>query len=146
MKRYLFVLFSLAPAFAFAKSSDDFVRAGNAAWTSFQCSTYAEILKNRSEQERLFKYGYQVGQEYVTAIFRKEVSQESLKNVVYAAVVLRSVGPSPEFTLGRLFEGAVGDAWDKVNRKDGQQYESQEIATIKAKTEFAKNKCELIGR
>ena len=114
-------------------------------WSAFECSALADQSQNKQEQERLFKYGYQQGLTFIDAIRENKINKEDLSTEVPLMMGLLLQGPTPDFMLGRVFEGAVESALDNVF-KTGDTFNSDEMQKNIAKNEFWKRNCQLIGK
>ena len=130
---------------SFAASSSEYADMGMAAWSAFECSALAGISKNTKEQELLFKYGYAQGLKFIEAIQAEKVEREDLSKGVPTMMLLLLQGPTPDFMLGRVFEGAVGSALEDVFKTD-DRFNSDKIQEIIAKDKFWKQNCQLIGK
>ncbi len=75
----------------------------------------------------------------------KDVIQDDLSSNIPTGVKLLLQGPSEDFILGRIFEGAIGNALDKIFTTDGE-YNPKRIREQLAKTEFRHRNCALIGK
>jgi len=129
----------------FAESSSEYAAMGKAAWSAFECSALAEKSKNTQEQERLFKYGYVVGLKFINAVQSEKVKREDLSNGVPIGMLLLLQGPTPDFILGRVFEGALDSALNDVY-KTGGSFNSDETQESIAKNKFWNQNCQLIGK
>lgn len=118
---------------------------GKAAWSAFECSALAEKSKNTKEQERLFKYGYAQGLKFIEAIQAEKIEREDLSKGVPLMMLLLLQGPTPDFMLGRVFEGALDSALEDVF-KTGEHFNSDEMQETIAKNKFWKQNCQLIGK
>ena len=138
----LMVIFSKS---AYATSSSEYAAMGKAAWSAFECSVLAEKSKNQKEQERLFKYGYDQGLKFIEAIQENKVKRDDLSKESPLMMLLLLQGPTPDFMLGRVFEGALDSALKDVY-KTGEQFNSDEMQETIAKNKFWKQNCQLIGK
>ena len=110
------LLFGLTPLTAAAQSA----RNGRVMWSAFQCATFAELSGDTKEQERLFTAGVKAGRQFVEALQKGQISREAMSSEVPIGVTMLLAGPSVDFIIGRIFESAMGDAYDDiVKRKNG---------------------------
>ncbi len=130
---------------SYAATSPEYAAMGRAAWSAFECSALAESSKNLQEQERLFKYGYAKGLEFIEAIQADKVKREDLSKGTPLIMLLLLQGPTPDFMLGRVFEGALDSALEDVF-KTGENFNSDEMQETIAKNKFWKRNCQLIGK
>jgi hypothetical protein len=75
---------------------------------------------DKQEQGRLFDIGFKAGRRFVEALQNGQISPEAMRSEVPIGVTMLLAGPSVDFVIGRIFENAMGDAFDSiVKRKDG---------------------------
>jgi len=142
------IVYMLMAAFSkptYATSSSEYAAMGKATWSAFECSVLAEKSKNSKEQERLFKYGYSQGLKFIEAIQNNKVKREDLSSEAPLMMLLLLQGPTPDFMLGRVFEGALDSALKDVY-KTVEQFNSDEMQETIAKNKFWKQNCQLIGK
>lgn len=130
---------------SYAVSSPEYAAMGKATWSAFECSVLAERSKNPKEQERLFKYGYAKGLEFIKAIQADKVKREDLSKGTPIMMLLLMEGPTPDFMLGRVFEGVLDSALEDVF-KTGEHFNSDETQEAISKNKFWKKNCQLIGK
>lgn len=94
---------------------------GRIMWSAFACSTYAEMGKDRGEQERLFKVGYDSGKKMLEGVINKTIPDSTLREAPIG-VTMRLGGPSVDFMIGRIFESAMNDAFDEVVKEDSNGF------------------------
>jgi hypothetical protein len=128
-----------------AESSKEYAVMGRETWSAFQCSALAEKSKDLKEQERLFRFGYDKGVKFISALKSEKIKREDLETEVPVGVLFLLQGPSADFILGRVFENTLESALAPVY-KTGDKYNSDEMQELIAKNEFEKRNCKLIGR
>jgi hypothetical protein len=103
------------------KSDEAKARLSMLMWSAFECATYAGNADKKEEAKRLFDTGYKAGKEFMAAVESGQVTKEDLRKHVpaYVGLLLVDGGPSKEFVLGRMFEFANEEAYDKIAKKDG---------------------------
>ncbi|MBW2467319.1 MAG: hypothetical protein JRF02_08465 [Deltaproteobacteria bacterium] len=138
----LWGIFYLNPVMA--ESSEKYAAMAQSTWSAFECSVLAEKIKNVEEQERLFRFGYEKGLNYITALQSGKIAKEDLSNEV-PPIMLLLQGPTPDFMLGRIFENAVESALENIPQR-GEHPGSDELQKIIAGIEYRKRKCQLIGK
>lgn len=126
-------------------SSREYAVMGRELWSAFQCSSWASIFEDNSEQERLFLYGYSQGQKFLKAIEDNKIASEDFEEEVPVAVSLSLQGPTHEFILGQIFAFAQDQALEDVFTTNGD-YNPADIQKIIAQNEFTNSNCRLIGR
>lgn len=126
-------------------------RDGRVMWSAFQCATFAEMSGDKKENERLFGIGLKAGRQFVEAVKNGQLSPEAVRSEVPIGVTMYLAGPSVDFIVGRIFENAMGDAYDDiVKRKNGMPLPTsdwvmdEEIRKPDAKHRYVKGNCSLI--
>lgn len=120
-------------------------------WSAFSCATFAEISGDKKEQERLFELGYKSGKAFVDGVRTKTISEAEIKEAP-VGVLWHMAGPTTEFVIGRIFEVASNDAYDKVVKEDSEglpimdpsKWANDELKIIRAKTKYLRSNCTLI--
>lgn len=152
MKRVVNLGLSLAlSSIALSQEDDNPTNRGRLMWSAFACATFAEMSGETQEQERLFDVGYSVGQSFLADIENETVSESEFQ-AAPVGVLLVIGGPSAEFILGRIYENAVGDAFDSVVKEDGNDlpilnpadWANEELRAIRAENKYLTSNCELI--
>ena len=144
LSRMLLVIGILASRMADAQSSSQYADMGLAVWSAFECSALAGKSNNSREQERLFKYGYARGVDFIDALQAGKVERADLSATLPIGLVLRLQGPTADFMLGRIFEGAVESGLEGVFG-NGEQFNSEETQIALAQSKFREQNCKLIG-
>ena len=124
---------------------------GRLLWSALQCSVYAEMSQKPQEQERLFRLGYDNGKRFIDGVRSKTIGESEI-NEVPIGVLSAMAGPTTEFVLGRIYEAAMQDAYDRVEKKDpaGKDTPIQEwvlekdVLAIRAGTEYLVRNCALL--
>lgn len=129
---------------AVAQSSSDYARKSRASWSAFECSAFADVLGKASEHERLFRYGYHQGRAFVHAVRAGRVEQEDLRSISPSGFLMLAEGPTADFALGRVFEGAVENALKDVITSDNVL--SKELQKAAAARKYSDANCEILGR
>jgi hypothetical protein len=134
-------LFATSPAFAGA--SEDFAKMGRAAWAAFECSSLASVLERPKDQERLFRFGYEQGKEFLNALQAGRITAQDLKSIAPSGLLMVAQGPTADFMLGRVFESAQENALKDVITTESVLHKDlqQSIASHK----FTSGNCEVIG-
>jgi hypothetical protein len=119
---------------------------------AFQCSVYAEMSKEPQESLRLFRLGYDNGQRFLEAVRDKKIPEAELRSKVPIGVSGVMEGPTTDFMLGRIYETASTDAYDRVVKRGefGLDLPAAEwrldadVQKALASTEYRKGNCSLI--
>lgn len=127
-----------------AASSKDYAVMAQSTWSAFQCSSLAAKSDNSKEQERLFLFGYEQGQEFIAAVKAEKVTREDLSNDAPLLLLLLLQGPTPDFMLGRIFESAQDIALEGIYRTGGNLNSVDDQKSL-AKSKFWSLNCQLIG-
>ena len=144
--KYLQILAALilSASAVHADSSKEYALMGLELWSAFECVALASKAENTDEQKRLFRYGYKIGNKFIDALRANKIKEKDLSSTVPIGVTLRLQGPTNDFMLGQIYEGAVENALEDIFKTDGE-FSSSESQKIKAKTKFRKANCKLLG-
>ena len=132
-------------------SGDSKPNLGRVMWSAFSCAAYAEMSGNIKEQERLFEVAFTTGRKFVDGVKNKTITEIEAKNAPIG-VLMRMSGPSTDFVIGRIFEAATEDAFDKVVKEDSTgspifdptKWADDELKVIRAKNKYQNANCALI--
>jgi hypothetical protein len=140
----------LAASWSVAAAAQN-ARDGRVMWSAFQCATFAEMSGDTKEHERLFGIGLKAGRQFVEAVQNGQISPEAVRSEVPIGVTMYLGGPSVDFIIGRIFENAMGDAYDDiVKRKNGLPLPTSDWIMDKearkpdANNKYAKSNCALL--
>lgn len=131
--------------FSHAESSEEYAVIAKSVWSAFECTALADKSKNIKEQERLFEYGYKHGLIFLKALQAGKIKREDLSKEAPIMMLLLLQGPTPDFMLGRVFDGALESALKNIY-KTGDKFNSDEEQERIAKNEFWKRNCKLLGK
>lgn len=139
----------LAALPAYAQSKADL---GRKSWSAFECSVLAELAGKRSEQERLFTVGLTSGREFIEALRNGEIQENDVRSSVPLLMLMRLGGPSTDFMIGRIYEAAVGTAYDDIVKKGDNGLElpiekwrmDDELKKMRADLLYLRGNCSLI--
>lgn len=120
-------------------------------WSAFSCATYAEMSGNKHDQARLFEVGYKAGRTFVDGVRNKTIPDTEAKDAPIGVLMLMS-GPTTDFVIGRIFEAAMGDAYDEVVKEDSaglpildpSKWADGKLKVIRAKNKYQSSNCTLI--
>lgn len=120
-------------------------------WSAFECATYAEMSGDSREQERLFMLGFHAGRAFVEAIKNKSITENEARKAPIG-VLLTMAGPTTDFSVGRLYEYVMHDAFDDVVKEDERglpisdplDWADDELKVLKAKSKYQDSNCALI--
>jgi hypothetical protein len=130
---------------------DEEVNLGRVMWSAFECATYADLSGDEDEQKRLFKVGYEAGTNFVDGVKNGEISDSEAKQAPTGVLMLLN-GPTTDFVIGRIYESASGNAFDKVVKRDSDgglildptEWATGEYRTLRAKNLFQSSNCTLV--
>jgi hypothetical protein len=135
----------------FGHAAEVDAKASKIMWSAWMCSQYASLMEDEAEKERLFLLGYNAGKQFLAGVQAGTITQWERISIVPMIVEMNLSGPTPEFVLGRLYQSAAGDAFDKVTKKDanGIPLEVKDWITSDeqksvAETRFRQENCEII--
>ena len=134
-----------------AEGQDKRPNQGLLMWSAFSCATYAKLSGDERAQKRLFDIGYRAGKIFFDGIKNQTIA-EAERREAPIGVLLRSSGPSVDFMTGRIFEGAVEDAYDQVVKTDNiglpildpSKWATGELKVIRAQNKYHGSNCKLI--
>ena len=107
--------------------------------TAFACSVLAEKKGDPAEQSRLFMLGYDEGMTFLQALEAGELTDEAINEHVPVAFLWSLGGPTHDFSLGRVYEGAVEAVYDRVFTDTDET-----IRKLEAENEFRRRNCGLL--
>ncbi|MET4686264.1 hypothetical protein [Sinorhizobium fredii] len=93
-------------------------RLGMVMSIAFECGTYADMAGDKERMQALYKHGIETGRKFVKALRANEITPQELREHVPVGVTLRLGGDSDDIMIGRILEGAIENAYDKVVKQD----------------------------
>ena len=138
------VLVLLLQVPAVAQDSVAYAKMAKATWSAFECSSLAATLKKSSEQERLFRFGYEQGKTFIAALQAGKIERTDLSSNAPIGLLWLLEGPTPDFMLGRIYESAQDNALKDVYRT-GENATSEADQQLIASNKFTSANCQLIG-
>jgi hypothetical protein len=110
------------------------------SWRAFECSVLAEKAGKKAEQARLFQLGYDEGMAFLRALVDTgELTSDAVNSHAAIAFTWRLGGPTHDFRLGRVYEGAIEVVYDEVFA--GKE---PDLHQPEAWSEFHKRNCALL--
>jgi len=117
-----FCLFVIASVLLYAitasKAGNDEVQLGLVTYPAFECRMFADLVANKEESEHLFNWGIRAGRQFLEALTKGRLSEADVRSHVPIGITLRLGGPSVDFTLCRIDEGAADAAFGKIVRNE----------------------------
>jgi len=117
-------------------------------YSSFQCVTYAGQSGQKDEAERLFQIGLEAGRTFIEALRNHEISEKAVSQEAPIGVTMYLSGPSVDFMIGRIFEGATTEAFKKIKQEHGPSSKhaamESELMKLSAENLFESANCSLI--
>lgn len=147
----VFLVLATQILFAAGSGADNKSNLSRVMWSAFSCATYAEMSGNKREQERLFEVGYNAGRIFVDGVKNKTITETEAKDAPIG-VLMHMSGPTTDFIIGRIFEAATEDAYDKVVKEDSaglpildpSKWADERLKVIRAKKQYQISNCTLI--
>ena len=147
----VFLVLAAQTPLAEGASADNKPNLARVMWSAFSCATYAEMSGNKREQERLFEVGYNAGRTFVDGVKNKMIPETEAKDAPIGVLMVMS-GPTTDFIIGRIFEAATEDAYDKVVKEDSaglpildpSKWADDKLKVIRAKNKYQSSNCTLI--
>lgn len=147
------VVLSLASQVLLAGEAGAAVKVNSARvmWAAFSCAVYAEISGEKKEYEKLFDLGYKAGRTFVDGVRNKTITEAEVKEAPIG-VLWYMAGPTTDFIVGRIYEAATGDAYDKVVKEDSAglpildpyKWARDELKVMRAKNKYLSSNCTLV--
>ena len=123
-------------------------KLGRVSWSSFQCATWADMSGNKKEHAPLFVVGLKAGREFINAVRSGQVTAKLAKQEAPIEVTTLLEGPSTDFLLGRIFQSAGLDAYDKIVKEENgillepsKWINDKELIKTKAQTRYLNGNC-----
>lgn len=102
-----------ASSASLAASDAEIVSFSDKMSSAFKCSTYAQLLHNKEEQQRLFQVGLKAGRDYVERL-------KSRDDPTMGETSTFIKGVSTDFVVGQMYESDSTHAYDEiVNQQNG---------------------------
>ena len=129
---------------ALAQSSEEYARMSRASWSAFECAAFADVLGKTQDHQRLFKYGYEQGKAFIEAARAGRVDEKDIGSISPSGFLMLAKGPTADFALGRVFEGALKNALKDVITPETVL--EDELQKSIASRKFGDANCEILGR
>jgi len=142
----LILVFLLFHIQSMAQESRDYAVMAKKMWAAFECSALAATYEDFDERDRLFLYGYALGQEFMDAIEDEKIEKQDMYEIVPTILmfILDGPGPTREFQLGQIYETATDLALSDVRPPPGEHRTWDEMASL-AQSGYDEGNCALIG-
>ncbi len=85
---------------------------------AFTCGMWASMKGDKPRMKTLYEDGIRAGRDFLKAFRDNKVTQEDLNKHAPMAVLFLLEGPSDDFIVGRIFEAATNDAFDRIVKQD----------------------------
>jgi hypothetical protein len=131
-------MIALSPP-SLAASDGEIVSLGDKMSGAFKCSTYAQLLQDQKEQQRLFQIGLKAGRDYV----------EGLKSRDDPSAMSTFIRGAPtDFVVGQMYEAESTHAYDEIvknqNGLPSKQWLDADAAKTQAELRYRQSNCSLI--
>jgi hypothetical protein len=127
-----------------AQPSKEFAVLGQVTWSAFECASWAGVMKDRVEQDRLFNIGLSSGRRFIDAVRAGKVRENDISVQVPVGLVMLLQGPSTDFMLGRIFERVQDHALKEVvSSKD--TINEPAVQAVIAGNKFRSSNCQLLS-
>jgi len=133
-----------------SQASKDDVQLGRMTYSAFECFMFAEMAGNKEEAERLFNVAIRAGRQFLEALTKGRLSEDEVRTQVPIGVTLKLGGPSIDFMLGRIYEGATDQAYNAIVSQDENglplqsRIEDKDLRRMKAEGKYLRGNCVLI--
>jgi hypothetical protein len=122
-----------------AASDAEIVSLGDKMSGAFKCSTYAQLLHDQKEQQRLFQIGLKAGRDYVEGLKSRDDPSEM-------STFIR--GAPTDFVVGQMYEAESTHAYDEIVKNQNglplKQWLDADAAKIQAELRYRQSNCSLI--
>ena len=88
------------------------------AFAAFRCAVFAEMSGDKIEHTRLFELGLAAGRNFVEALRSGEITDADVRAQAPLGVTMYLQGPTTDFMIGRVYEGAASLAYKSVTQQD----------------------------
>jgi hypothetical protein len=131
-------MMALSPP-SLAASDGEIVSLGDKMSGAFKCSTYAQLLHDQKEQQRLFQIGLKAGRDYVEGLKSRDDPSEM-------STFIR--GAPTDFVVGQMYEAESTHAYDEIvknqNGLPSKQWLDADAAKTQAELRYRQSNCSLI--
>lgn len=133
-------ILAIAMTISTAAQGDELAKKSLKSWRAFECSILAEKIGDSQEQVRLFQVGYTEGMAFLKALSEERLTADDVRKHAPLSFTFRLGGPSHDFRMGRIFEGAVSKVFKDVLKEETDT----ELVQLLAENEFRRRNCALI--
>ena len=114
-----------------AASDEEINGLGDKMSGAFRCSTYAQLMHDQKEQQRLFQIGLKAGRDYVEGLKSRDDPTSEMLTFIR--------GVSTDFVVGQLYESESTHAYDEIAKLDASEAKTQ------AERSYRNGNCSLIN-
>ncbi|AMN43365.1 hypothetical protein [Rhodoplanes sp. Z2-YC6860] len=140
--KLLLVAATLAACTTVSNAADEKALLGHIMWSAFECSAYAELAEEKTEQERLYLVGLNAGRTFLEAMKAGQIPEQAVNEAVPINVLQRLKGPSNEMVIGKIHAAATGSARDEIVKQKRSMWGSTQKQ--EARSTYANRNCILI--
>ncbi len=79
---------------------------------------FADVAGKKEESERLFNVAIRAGRQFLEALTSGRIPEAEVRSQVPIGITLKLGRPSIDFMLGRIYEDATENAYDKIVNQD----------------------------
>jgi hypothetical protein len=79
---------------------------------------FADMTGKKDEAERLCNVAIRAGRQFLEALTKGRLSEAEVNSRVPIGITLKLGGPSIDFMLGRIYEGATNAAYDGIVKEE----------------------------
>lgn len=106
------LVLGLLPGTATASVED--AKAARVMFTAFECSAYAGMMTDDARRKQLVDVGVAAGRQFLVALAAGEISEDDLRQHAPFLMGIDLDQPSPDFMIGRMFQGTFEAMHRKV--------------------------------
>jgi hypothetical protein len=123
-----------------AASDAEIVSLSDKMSDAFRCSTYAQLIHDQKEQQRLFQIGLKAGRDYVEGLKSRDDPTSELSTFIR--------GVPTDFMVGQLYEADSTHAYDEIVKYQNGVPLKEPLDASEAKTQaelrYRQSSCSLI--
>ncbi len=120
--------------------------------TAFTCGMWASMNGDKPRMKTLYEDGIRAGRDFLKAFRDNKITREDLNKHAPMAVIFLLEGPSDDFIVGRIFEAATNDAFDRVVKQDkngvslnaSEWIHDDKLKAVLAQTRYQNANCDLV--
>lgn len=127
-----------------AETSLEYAKLSQKIFAAFQCSIAARDANKHDARKRLFTLGLESGKVFLEALQQGKIDKKDVGNTVAMGVLASLAGPSNDFIMGRLWESAIKNYYDKSTENCERCSFDEELKVMKGNSYYRDKNCEFL--